>query len=118
MILPARHIDLSIAALAFAGPVAWFVSTALNYFFAAMICGEGGRLAVLVSAVVLVLVSFASAWLSYRYWRSVPGQSTEDPTSHFPRRMLAGIGVLSGILFAAVILLQASAAAFIASCTA
>jgi hypothetical protein len=111
------RIDLSIAGAAFAGPAAWFLATCVNYFFAAAMCAGGGRIAIAATSVVLIFLSLAAAALSFRFWRSIPGQSLEESTSHFPRRMLAGVGVLCGILFASVIVLQGSATVFMASCT-
>jgi hypothetical protein len=114
---PRRWIESGLpAAGVFTGPVAWFVSTQLNYSLAASFCGEKSQ-AILPITLVLALVSLAGAFLSWRWWQDVPRSlRVEDPESHLPRKMLSGIGTLMGLLFATIILLQGSANFFLLGC--
>lgn len=100
----------------FAGPVAWLISTQLNYSLAASLCGPlGGTIG--AAAIGLILLSLAGGAVSLSYWRAQPaGLSLEDTTTRIPDKLIAGAGILMGLLFAAVIALQGSAALFLDGC--
>jgi hypothetical protein len=101
----------------YVGPACWLVSTQLNYSLAASICGWGGSTTIGVIALVLALLSLCGAAFAWRGWRAAPaGRSVEASDSHYPAKFLAGMGVITGLLFAAVIALQGSAAFFLEAC--
>ncbi len=101
----------------FAGPVAWLISTSVNYTFAVLVCGWGTMSTALPLALVLAAISLASSVLAFLSWRRQPrNEPVDSPDSHLPRKLVAGTGVLSGLLFAAVIVLQGSATLFMAGC--
>jgi hypothetical protein len=101
----------------FAGPIAWLISTNLNYTFAAAACGWATMATALPVAVVLAGISVVGFALALWSWRRAPrGEPVDAPESQLPRKFLAGAGIISGLLFAAVILLQGAATLFIAGC--
>ena len=65
----------------------------------------------------MALVAIAGALLSWGAWVPAVGiQSLEDVRGGRPRQLLAGIGVLSGVLFALVIVMQGAAALVLSGC--
>jgi hypothetical protein len=55
--------------------------------------------------------------VSWWQWRAQPRiLRLEDTETSIPHKLLAGLGVLLGLLFAAVIALQASALVFLGGC--
>jgi hypothetical protein len=90
-----------------AGPAAWAINTQLGYSLVPWICASQVNL-VPPLAVALALVAAGGSFLS---WVSCDW-SEADRGSHAggrPRQLLAGVGVLAGMLFAAVILTQGAA---------
>jgi len=100
----------------FAGAAAWLVSTQLNYALVTWICANGMSWIVPATAAVLTAMSLAGGFLSWRAWGVADLSSAEDSTNAQPRRLLAGIGMLSAVLFALVIALQGSAALVLHGC--
>jgi hypothetical protein len=101
----------------FAGPLAWIASTNLGYTFAAMSCGWSTMATALPVALGLAAISFAGAALGWRAWSMRPHDVPVDaPRSYLPRKFLAGTGIVIGLLFGAVILLQAGATLMIPGC--
>jgi hypothetical protein len=100
----------------FAGPVAWLISTQLNYSLAASLCGDHAN-AIVFDALGLILLSLMGSAVSWWRWRAQPRVlRLEDTDTSIPHKLLAGLGVLLGLLFATVIALQASALFFLSGC--
>ena len=98
------------------GPAAWAISTQLHYAMAPWIC-RGGWHVVPFSAALLVLLALAGAFLSWRHWRRRrSGPMSERPDGGAPYEMLAVLGMLSGPLFALIIVLQAAASLIVTGC--
>jgi hypothetical protein len=85
------------------GATAWATSTQLNYALAGT--GHGDFPVVPVLALVLAAIALAGGALSWRAWRQSP-ESVATPATGIPHAFLAGVGTMSAILFAAVIVLQ------------
>lgn len=100
----------------FAGPAAWAANTQLNYALAPALCPDGKAIVLLV-AVALAAIGLAAAWLSWQAWNRHGGPERQGgPHDGRPRNFLAGLGVLSGCLFAVVILAQGAAALVLDGC--
>jgi hypothetical protein len=98
------------------GPLAWGISTQLNYALAPFACGSPVPTIELV-ATALVLLSFAGALLSWRAWRRLrDGEDVNLPGSHSPHLMIAVIGVAAGLLFGLIVAMQGTAALFLDGC--
>lgn len=98
------------------GPAAWAVSTQGNYAYALWACGSRASL-IPYDAAVLTLVALAGGLLSWRAWRSRdPARELIEQPLGRPHRLLAGVGVLASLLFAAVIALQGLAAVLLTGC--
>ncbi len=85
------------------GAAAWAVSTQLNYALAGT--GHGNFPIVPVVALVLVVIALAGGLLSWRAWQRSP-EPVATQANGIPRAFLSGVGAMSAILFAAVIVLQ------------
>jgi hypothetical protein len=94
------------AAGIFAGATAWFVNTAGNYALAGQLCGWWPPPVPLVSALTLAIAILGGmlSWNALRRTEAMPAESGGTPS-----RLLAGVGVMSAALFAAVILIQGAA---------
>jgi hypothetical protein len=92
------------------GAAAWAVSTQLNYALAGT--GRGDFPIVPVVAIVLAAVALGGGVLSWRAWRRSP-ESVATPATGIPEAFLAGLGTMSSVLFAAVIVLQGLAGAIV-----
>jgi hypothetical protein len=112
-----RHLRSRIAgALIFAGPVAWLISTQLNYALAASLCGPQANV-IAYDALGLILLSLLGSAVSGWRWLQQPRVlRLEDTDTSIPQKLTAGLGILMGLLFAAVIALQASALLFLSGC--
>lgn len=97
-----------------AGPGAWAVNLQGNYAAVPWICAHRVNFVPLV-ALVLALVAIAGALLSWRAWR-VASTGDETGSGGAPAHLLAGISIMSGILFALVILTQGAAALVLNGC--
>jgi hypothetical protein len=98
------------------GPEAWLVSTQTNYSLAASLCGENASVIGLIG-LGLVIVSLAGSLVSVVSWRQQPRiLRVEDSDVGVPLKFISGMGALMGLLFAAVIALQASALLFLQGC--
>lgn len=100
----------------FAGPAAWAISTELNYALAGWICASGMQWVTPALAALLTALGIFGALLSWRAWTNLDAVPTADGTIPAPRRLLAGIGVLSGVLFALVIATQGTAGFILQGC--
>jgi hypothetical protein len=100
----------------FAGAFAWIISTQLNYSLVALVCATGMPWAIPSIALVLVAVSLAGGFLSWRAWTTPTTEPPPDSSIAEPRRFLAGVGMLSAVLFALVIATQGSAALLLQGC--
>ena len=90
----------------FAGPIAWAVSTQLNYALASWECEHGKRIVPFV-ALGLAVLALLGGLLS---WRS--RKAGDGGTEQF----LATLGVLAAALFALVILMQGAAGLILNGC--
>lgn len=97
-----------------AGPGAWAVNLQANYAAVPWICAHRVNF-VPVLALTLALFALAGAFLSWRTWRVA---SADDATGSggAPAHLLAGISIMSGTLFALVILTQGAAALVLNGC--
>jgi hypothetical protein len=91
-----------------AGAIAWVLSTQLNYVFATVDCASlawlrGG------TAIISVLLAAVGFGLSWRAWGGKRDALIDGIVDGHPRRMIAGISVLSAALFGITILAQAAA---------
>jgi uncharacterized membrane protein YidH (DUF202 family) len=103
-------------ACVFAGPVAWLISTQLNYSLAASLCDPQDTHNHYLAA-GLILFSLLGSAVSLVRWIGQPSVlRLEDTDTRIPQKLSAGLGVLLGLLFAAVIALQASALLFLQGC--
>jgi hypothetical protein len=103
------------AAGMFGGGIAWFASTQANYALAGWACAAGVPWLTPVLAVALMVAALGSGVLSWRAWGHGDAAPGDGATAQ-PRHMLAGIGVLSAILFALVIATQAAAGLVLSGC--
>jgi len=85
------------------GATAWATSTQLNYALAGT--GHGNFPVVPLVALVLAAIALAGGLLSWRAWRRSP-ESVATPVTGIPHAFLAGVGAMSSLLFAAVIVMQ------------
>jgi hypothetical protein len=105
-----------VAALAgaglFAGAAAWAAHQQLGYILAARLCrGDEAWLPVLgVAALLALLGGAAMSWLALR--QTSPG----GPDAVRARRFVATLGLMGASLFGFAVVLQMSAAAFLAPC--
>jgi hypothetical protein len=98
------------------GPAAWAASTQANYALVPMLCARGLHVwPTAALACALVLLTLAAGVLSWRAWRrnGLPPIPEQDGR---PRNLLAGLGVLSALLFAATIATQGAAALVLHGC--
>ena len=98
-----------------AGPGAWAVNLQANYAAVPWICAHRVNF---VPTLALVLASFAlaGAVLSWQAWRAASSVGDETGSGGAPAHLLAGISIMSGILFALVILTQGAAALVLDGC--
>src|SRR5689334_12959540 len=88
------------------GPVAWGLSTQLNYFLAPYTCAQH-QLAVIAVSLSLTFISFVAAYWSWASFRDGGLRAElQDTCGGHPNRMLALFGLLAGILFGTTIAVQ------------
>jgi hypothetical protein len=90
------------------GPGAWAVSTQLNYALVPWQCGNHAYPIPWV-ALGLIIIALAGAGISFLSWRRAG--AGEGGVA-----LAAGVGALTGVLFALVIALQGSAALIFTGC--
>lgn len=98
-----------------AGPLAWALSTQLNYALVSWQCAHDLPVIPLV-ALALVLICAAGGSLSWQALR-LGGASSQPDRTIDTERFVALIGILSALLFALVILMQGAASLVLDSCT-
>lgn len=98
------------------GPAAWAIDTQLNYALVDWACGKGWNPTPAIAA-ALALISIAAAGSSLVAWRRHDGPGMRIPQQDGrPHRLLSGIGVAAGLLFAIVIALQGLAGMLLGPC--
>ncbi|HWK65060.1 MAG TPA: hypothetical protein VNS34_08980 [Rhizobiaceae bacterium] len=97
-----------------AGPLAWALSTQLNYALVSWQCAHELPVIPLV-ALALVLICLAGGVLSWRALR-LGGASFRPDRTIGTERFLALIGILSALLFGLVVLMQGAASLVLDSC--
>jgi hypothetical protein len=98
------------------GPSAWAIDTQLNYALVDWACEKGSNPIPAIAA-LLALVSLVSAVSSLMAWHRHEGAGTiVSQHDGSPRRLLAGIGVAAGVLFAIAIALQGTAGLLLGPC--
>jgi hypothetical protein len=99
------------------GPLAWGISTQLNYALAPFACSSGLPLIEIV-ATALVAFSLVGTLFSWQAWRRLhDGMDVNAPNSHAPHLMIAVLGIAAGLLFGLVVAMQGTAALFLDGCT-
>jgi hypothetical protein len=99
----------------FAAPAAWALNTQLNYAIVPWVCAQGMNI-VPALAVANAIIAMAGGFLSWRAWSVRAEGSSDDPNAGRPHRLVAGLGALMAVLFAAVILLQGVAGLVFQGC--
>src|SRR4051812_27520078 len=87
------------------GPACWALNTQVSYALVEWSCGRRMNIAAMLAA-AFALVSLAGAAGSWRAWRQRAGPHASLPKHDGERKLLFGIGVAAGVLFALVILMQ------------
>jgi hypothetical protein len=100
----------------FAGSLAWAINTELNYALVSWICAAGLGWITPVLTAFLFAMSLFGGLLSWRAWTNTAAEPVLDSSIAQPRRFLAGISVLSAVLFALVIATQGSAGLILNGC--
>jgi hypothetical protein len=99
----------------FLGPAGWGLNTQLGYAAVPWACGNGINIIPVIAAVAM-LPALYGAWLSWRAFGPESWTAPENPQGGRPHHLLAGVGVLVGLLFALTILTQAAAAFVLHGC--
>ena len=87
-----------------AGALAWAISTQVNYVFATIDCPSSQAARIWTVALWLAIAGLGTA-LSWPAWTARNGPAIgDDLIGPQPRRLLAGVSVIAGLLFALVIL--------------
>ena len=90
------------------GPTAWALSTQINYALAPWPAAQGTPLVPLI-ALALIIFAIAGAAVSWRAWRVDRSAALVSASNGEPHQFVAGLGTLSGLLFALVIAMQGAA---------
>lgn len=99
-----------------AGPAALAIGVEGNYAIVRWTCTSGVHL-VPILASILVLLSLAGAFVSWRAWKRLPHDtSLDDSKSDQPKRLMAAAGVFLGVLFAMVVAVQGAAGLILDGC--
>ncbi|MDG4900001.1 hypothetical protein EOA75_04825 [Mesorhizobium sp. M1A.F.Ca.IN.022.07.1.1] len=96
------------------GPLAWAISTQLNYALVPWQCNRQVPV-VLPVALVLMVFSLLGGVLSWQAKRQ-GGAAFKPERTRSTERFIADLGMLSALLFALVIVMQASAALILDEC--
>ncbi len=103
-----RRRDPALWAGVLAGPLAWFVQFQVAYWLAPGTCVGTGRLPLHLATLIGLLVALGGGGASWSSWRGtghdLPSADEEGPLARV--RFLAAMGLMSGPLFAVVILAQ------------
>jgi hypothetical protein len=98
------------------GAFAWATSTQLNYALVPWVCTSHVP-AIPVIAIVLAAIAIVGVLLSLHAYRQLTTTfQSETPQAGAPHELLALIGMLSGSLFAVIILMQGLASFFLTGC--
>jgi hypothetical protein len=100
----------------FAGAAAWAVSTQLNYALVGWVCERGTIWLTPALSAVLMAVSLGGGFVSWKAWEAAGLAPARDGVAGTPLRFLAGIGIMSAVLFALVIATQGAAAFVLHGC--
>jgi len=98
-----------------AGPLAWGISTQLNYALVEWQCQHQVPV-IPVAALGLVLFALAGGALSWRAWQR-GGASFKPEREMDTERFVAMLGMLTAALFALVTLMQGAASLILDECT-
>ena len=97
-----------------AGPASWAIATQLNY--ALVNWQRATRIPIIpIAALVLALLAWAGGALSWRACHQ-GGASSKSERAIDTERFVAVIGILTALLFSAVILLQGAASLILDEC--
>jgi hypothetical protein len=97
------------------GPLAWAISTQLNYSLVEWQCEH--KLPIIpLAALALAWLAIAGGLLSWRAWRR-GGASFKPERQIDTERFVATLGMLMAALFALVVIMQGSASLILDECT-
>lgn len=90
-----------------AGPLAWAVQLQAVYALAAPACGTGRLWPLHLTAAACLLVAAGGGWAAWRAWRAVGGwpDPSDDPATG-RTRLMAVLGMMTGVLFSLAIVAQ------------
>jgi hypothetical protein len=98
------------------GPVSWMLNTQVNYSLVEWSCAAGWN-PVPGIAGFFIVISLAGAAISGFAWPRFDGPGIRIPEQDgHPHRLLCGIGVAAGVLFAIVIAMQGAAGLIVEAC--
>ena len=111
-----RSVKLTSSTGLWVGALAWATSTQLNYSLVPWVCSSGIRITPWTAAglAFVALVGVAVSAHAFRH-RQQPLE-TATPKGGTPHDMLAIIGMVAGVLFTLIIVMQGLAGLFLTGC--
>jgi hypothetical protein len=98
------------------GAIAWATSTELNYALVPKVCVTHWPLIPFAAVALAVLAAFGLVLSAMAWRKDRPLPSPERPEAGVPHKLLAGIGILAGVLFTIIIIMQGLASLFLSGC--
>lgn len=98
------------------GAFAWATSTQLNYSLVSWVCSSGVRITPFTAGALAVLALAGAAISGWAFRRRQTRLETHTPQAGTPHAMLAVLGIGAGLLFALIIIMQATAGLFLTGC--
>lgn len=100
------------------GPVAWLIGFQIAYSLVPWVCSHGHRWLLHLTYGLCFLLALGAGLLSWRLFRRAGPQPLEETEPGIPprQRFLALLGMMTGVLFALVILAQDLAVLVIDPC--
>jgi hypothetical protein len=98
------------------GALSWATSTQLNYALVSWVCSSGVRITPFIAGALAVVALLGAAISGVAFRRRRERIETQTPAAGTPHEMLAVIGIIAGVLFALIILMQGLAGLFLTGC--